>query len=181
MDCSHTRCFSRIPRDKNLGNSNRVNAETTQVYGTYWSADWESMVKRLYRDVGCMWSWPILLEPLYIWIHTTTCFKCAREFVRHINVTLLRGSDSLLVCILKPKRSDYSLLRWSPRQCISPSASASSPSTHGYCYWHLHRARSVLGHWIKYHQGSQDPLKSCSRTIGTSLNVFLCQLVWVYV
>ena len=35
--------------------------------------------------------------------------------------------------------------------------------------------------WTKHHQGSQDPLRSCSRTTSTSQNVFPYQLVWIYV
>ena len=48
-------------------------------------------------------------------------------------------------------------------------------------YWHVYRARSVLRRWTKHHQGGQDPLLSCSWTTGgTSLNIFPCQMGWVY-
>ena len=53
-------------------------------------------------------------------------------------------------------------------------------STQSYCYCHVHITRSVLRRWTKHHQGSQEPLQSYSRATGTSLNVFPCQLVWVY-
>ena len=49
----------------------------------------ESMVEPLHLDIGCMWSCSILLEPLHVSIHTTTCSKCPPELVQHINVTLL--------------------------------------------------------------------------------------------
>ena len=41
----------------------------------------ESMVEPLHSDVGCMWSYPNLLEPLYISNHTMMCSKCPPELV----------------------------------------------------------------------------------------------------
>jgi len=70
----------------------------------------ESVVQPLHRDIGCMWSCPILLEPLHISIHATTCPKYPPELVEHRNVTLLCDSDCILVCVFKPKWSDYAML-----------------------------------------------------------------------
>ena len=69
----------------------------------------ESMVEPLNRDVGCMWSFHILLEPLHVSIDTTTCSKVSPELIQHIDVTLLCDSDYLFVCVFKPKWFDYSL------------------------------------------------------------------------
>ena len=110
------------------------------------------------------------------------------ELLQHIIITLSCDSDCLLVCVFKPKRSDHSMF-WDrhPGRAFHRATTSEThhlgflhPSTLSYCYWHVHRDRSVLRRWNKHHQGSQDPLQSCSRTTGTSLNVFLCQLVWVF-
>ena len=81
----------------------------------------------------------------------------------------------------------FYFFRWLHKPCISQSARSSEASclgllhssTRGYCYWHVHRARSVIHRYTKP-QGNQDPLQYCSQTTGISLNVFPCQLVWVY-
>ena len=69
----------------------------------------ESMVEPFYRHVGCMWSLPILLDPLHISIHTLTCSMCSPELVQHINITFLCDCDCLHICVFKPKRPDYSM------------------------------------------------------------------------
>ena len=69
----------------------------------------ESMVKPLHCDIGCMWSCPILLKPLYISIYTMTCSKCHPGLVQLINVMLFCNTDYLLICVFKPKQFDYSM------------------------------------------------------------------------
>ena len=110
VDRSRTSCPSRTLRDKkkNLGDSDWMNAETTQVRSTSWSADW-GIDGRATPFVDCMWSCHILLEPLHIFIPITTSSKYPPELVQLINITLLCDRDCLLVCLFKPKRSDYSM------------------------------------------------------------------------
>ena len=107
-----------------------------------------------------LWCWlymkcPILLEPLYISIHTTTYSKCPLELVQHFYETVLYNSDCFFVCVFKQKVLLFHVLRWLYRLCISHSAMASEAprlghprrSTHSYCHWHVHRARSELRLW----------------------------------
>ena len=148
----------------------------------------ESMVEPLHRDVGCLWSCLILLEPWHISTHTTTCSKCPPEFVQHINVTLLFYCDCLLVFVFKPKLSDYSMF-WYGHSSHAFHI-AQGPLKHlvwSFCApiytvnsIDMATARNVLRRWTKHPQWRQGPLQSCSWTTATSLNVFPCQLVWIY-
>lgn len=147
----------------------------------------ESVVQPFHRDVGCMWSCLILLEPLHISIHATTCPKTRPELVEHHNVMLLCDGDYLLVCVFKPKRFNYAMF-WDghPGHAFYRVLGPLKHLLWGLCApEHIvlatdaHRARSVLRRWTK-HQESQDPLRSCSRTTGTSQHVLPCQMLWVY-
>ena len=108
VDCSHTCCPSKTLRQKIWGGGQiRLMRRPLGFVAPADQPIRESIVEPLHRDVGCMWSCHILLEPLHISIHTITYSKCHPELVQHINVTLL--CDCLIDCVFKPKRSDYSI------------------------------------------------------------------------
>ena len=148
-------------RDKNLGRGFHIRWMQISL-GFAAPADQpirESIVESLHHDVGSMWSCPILLEPLHISIHTTTTYsKGFPELFQHIYVTFLWDSDCLLVCVFKPKQSDYSMFSdghlGRAFHRVQGHLKLLYLSTHSYCYWHVHRARSVLRHWTNPHQGS---------------------------
>ena len=99
MDCSHTHCPSRTPRDLKKNTWGRVQIGWMRIpLGFAALVDQpigESIVEPLYRDVGCNWSCLILMEPLHISIHTTMWSKCLPERVHHINETLFCDTDRL--------------------------------------------------------------------------------------
>ena len=110
MDCYHIYCPSRTLRDKNLRGFRLGECEDN--FGIVVPADQlirKLMVEPLHCDMGCMWSCCILLGPLHTLIHTTTCSKWHQKLVQHINVMLFCDSNSLLICIFKPKQSNYSI------------------------------------------------------------------------
>ena len=141
----------------------------------------ESMVEPLHQDVGCMWSYLTLLEPLHISIHTMKCSKCPSELFLHISVMLFCDSDCLLICVFKPKWFNYYML-WDGHlgHAFHRGQKSLKHRIWGFCapvntvitIDMSQGARNVFSHWTKHHQRSQNPFHSYSWTLGTSLNIF---------
>ena len=137
-----------------------------------------------------MWSCPILVEPLHTSIHTSTRPKLpSRTCSAQQCNTSFCDRDSYVVWVFETKRSDYSLF-WDGH---SSRASHIERGPLKQLVWSfcapVHTVNAIdmstepeacFVAWTKHHQGSQDPHQSCSRTPFTSLNVFSCQLGWVY-
>ena len=133
------------------------------------------MVKPFHGDVSCIWSCPIY--------HTTTYSKYTPELFQYINVTLLffQWLSPRLPFQTKTVRLFHVLTGCAFHWVQGPlKRHVWVLSTHSYCYWHVNRARNVLRCWTEHHQESQNSLQSCYRTTNATLNVFPCQLVWVY-
>ena len=142
----------------------------------------ESMVKPLHRDDGFMWSCLIFLGTILI--HTTTCFKCPPELVQ-----FLCDSDCLLDGVFKPKRSNYSM-------CWDVNPGRAFHIVQGLLK-HLVLVICAPVHTVIATDMSIEPearlvsepniikevrifFNIVLEPLGTSLNVFPCQLVWVY-